>query len=544
MAHGHGADVLVVDDDAGFRALLTRILEPAGYSVRTATHAHEALQAIVESPPAVAICDIHMPGPTGLWLAEQIREHSPHTAMVLATSDASVPPTESMRRGVVAYILKPYPRHQVLAAVADAYRWWSSQSGEAVPPLVPTAPLSAPPQGPAPRRNHEPQLHARPQAPRRAFPIAKAGTVLAVVAAGVAAYFFLIPGRSSTRVLSQVAASSGMVVVYDGSGTSVMQGSGFFIAPTLFVTNHHVVSGGMSAKVVSGQIGHRVAGVAAADRRHDLVLLETESASPAHLTLAETVPEMGDAIAVYGAPLGLAGTLSTGVVSTANDGTRSHLQITAPISPGSSGSPVVDEAGAVVGVALSSNVLGQGLNFAVPASYVRDLLANRGDVRPLMTASRGVGDDRERHDLIGPVRIATVLPEETLVETLARLTSHYSQTMPPVEARRRAEHEAMAASRTQLTFDREGRLLEVRRGDGSVGTSFTPAEVADAGKTIAHEDLDPTGNPGRRVYADGSESTFRYQLDARGNWISRETTRREHGTTSVRIARRTIEYWE
>src|SRR5581483_26254 len=111
--------VLIVDDEAGFRELMTRILAPTGYRLRTATNAHEALRIIAEETPAVAICDVHMPGPTGLWLAGQIRTLSPHTAMVLATSDPTVPPTESMRRGVVAYILKPYQRQAVLRAVAE-----------------------------------------------------------------------------------------------------------------------------------------------------------------------------------------------------------------------------------------------------------------------------------------------------------------------------------------------------------------------------------------------------------------------------------------
>lgn len=543
MANEHGTHVLVVDDEAGFRDLLTRILEPAGYKVQTATNAHEALNSIAQSAPAVAICDIHMPGPTGLWLASQIREQSPATAMVLATVDSSVPPTESMRRGIVAYILKPYRRHEVLSAVAQAYRWWSAESGEEVPALVPVAssagaPSFSPPSGYS-------TASERASLPGRSKTrLVVAIAALVVAALGVAAAMYMM-SHTSSQVLSRVAASAGMVLVYDGAGKLVMQGSGFFIEPELFVTNHHVVNGGMSAKVVSGAAEYRVAGVAAGDRQHDLVLLETTSPAPQHLTLADAAPDMGDAVSVYGAPLGLRGTLSTGIVSTARDDTGGRLQITAPISPGSSGSPVVNKTGAVVGVAVSSNALGQGLNFAVPAAYVRELLRSRGEVQPLLAASRGGGGDRERHDLLGPVRVATVFSEEPLVAMLARLTAEYTRTMPPAEARQRAQQDAIAASRTQLIFDRDGRLVETRLGDGSVRKDVPMPRTLDGEAQVAREELDATGNPARRVYADGSEVTFRYQLDPRGNWVSREAVRRDAaGRTSVSTGRRDIEYWE
>src|SRR5687767_96027 len=109
-----GTHVLVVDDQSGFRELLKRFLEPAGYEVRTASDAHEALARLADAPPAVAILDVHMPGPNGLWLANQIRSGSPTTAIVLATSDDTVPPVESLKKGVVAYIVKPLQRGAVL----------------------------------------------------------------------------------------------------------------------------------------------------------------------------------------------------------------------------------------------------------------------------------------------------------------------------------------------------------------------------------------------------------------------------------------------
>src|ERR1700757_284132 len=100
MAGPDDAYVLIVDDEEHIREMYQRILEAAGYTVETATNSHEALRLIAATPPAVAICDIHMPGPSGLWLADQIRAQSPHTAMLLATSDSKVPPIENLKKGV------------------------------------------------------------------------------------------------------------------------------------------------------------------------------------------------------------------------------------------------------------------------------------------------------------------------------------------------------------------------------------------------------------------------------------------------------------
>jgi DNA-binding NtrC family response regulator len=120
------ADVLIVDDDPPMRHLLRRFLEPAGYWVREAGSAREALAQIAESAPAVALCDVHMPGgANGLWLAEQIRLQAPATAIVLVTGDPEIPPTESLRSGVVGYLLKPLNREVLVRIVDDAMIWSS-----------------------------------------------------------------------------------------------------------------------------------------------------------------------------------------------------------------------------------------------------------------------------------------------------------------------------------------------------------------------------------------------------------------------------------
>jgi CheY-like chemotaxis protein len=115
--------VLVVDDEENVRVLLRRCLEPEGYQVIEAANADDAVRRVESLLPSVAFCDIHMPGANGLWLADQIRSLSPATAIVLATGDTEIPAAESLRAGVVSYLLKPFRRARVVTAALDGVRW-------------------------------------------------------------------------------------------------------------------------------------------------------------------------------------------------------------------------------------------------------------------------------------------------------------------------------------------------------------------------------------------------------------------------------------
>src|SRR5438093_9377618 len=77
--------VLVVDDETGVRELIARWLASGGYDVRTASCADEALERVHDAAPAVAVCDVRMPGHDGLWLAKHIRDEAPETAVIMAT---------------------------------------------------------------------------------------------------------------------------------------------------------------------------------------------------------------------------------------------------------------------------------------------------------------------------------------------------------------------------------------------------------------------------------------------------------------------------
>ena len=116
--------VLVVDDEIGVRELMARWLASGGYDVRTAANADEALQRVSADAPAVALCDIRMPGHDGLWLAQNIRQSAPETAVIMATGVQDVTSAvTSLRQGVIDYLTKPFGRERFRDAVVRGVEW-------------------------------------------------------------------------------------------------------------------------------------------------------------------------------------------------------------------------------------------------------------------------------------------------------------------------------------------------------------------------------------------------------------------------------------
>ncbi len=200
------------------------------------------------------------------------------------------------------------------------------------------------------------------------------------------------PAKFDLEALAQrVAPAVFRLEVKDAAGNITGTGTAFAIsADGLAVTNFHVVDGGKSftARTTQGA-EFAISGVVATDPTADLALIRLSASNLPFLELgASDSLNIGAPVAVFGAPRGLSGTLSNGILSakrTGEDTTEKDptngghlLQITAPISSGSSGSPVLDSAGKVVGVAVSGMVgpTSQNLNFAIPVEAVTTLQKN------------------------------------------------------------------------------------------------------------------------------------------------------------------------
>lgn len=196
-----------------------------------------------------------------------------------------------------------------------------------------------------------------------------------------------IYGQTPTTIAQKAIKSTVSIITLDNIAQPLGFGSGFIIGDELVVTNVHVIEGCSSAYVlINGQQKkYIVSGYVSIDKTNDLVLLKVVGLIGEKLKLAsDFIPEIGEKIYAVGNPKGLNGTFSEGIISGIREfGMYQVLQITAPISPGSSGGPVINSVGDVVGVAFASFDSGQNLNFAIPVKYLSNLALNTSTITSL-----------------------------------------------------------------------------------------------------------------------------------------------------------------
>ncbi len=113
--------VLVVDDDAGVRMVVSRLLIQAGFEVSPAGSAMEALDLLATRPIDVVLTDLQMPGVGGLGLVAEIEARAPGLPVIVLTAHGSVPTAvEAMRKGARDFLTKPFDREELLAAIDRA----------------------------------------------------------------------------------------------------------------------------------------------------------------------------------------------------------------------------------------------------------------------------------------------------------------------------------------------------------------------------------------------------------------------------------------
>jgi trypsin-like peptidase len=181
-------------------------------------------------------------------------------------------------------------------------------------------------------------------------------------------------GSSVWRPVIETARSS-VVVIRTENG----QGSGFLIkSDGIIATNAHVIAGAstIEVKLPTGEIYRRVY-ILVSDEEEDIALLRIEAVDAISLALGNSNDaKVGDDVVLVGAPLGLEETISTGIVSAirvSESGLR-VIQTTAAASPGSSGGPLLNSKGEVIGIMSFQASKGQNLNFVIPINYIRGKL--------------------------------------------------------------------------------------------------------------------------------------------------------------------------
>ena len=215
---------------------------------------------------------------------------------------------------------------------------------------------------------------------RKAFLLLAACVLLAAAAAPLAATVAATASRPTLPdlLIQHVKHSVVIVNAYDERGRHLSQGSGFFVASNRIVTNLHVVGRASRVEIETfdGQ-SRAVEGVVAFDAKRDLALLQPSASTSevSTLTVEDSPSRTGDEIFVVSNPQGYTWQVSRGTTLALWDfqDFGELVRITASISQGSSGGPVVNLQGRVVGIATMSLKATGEFYFAVPGDRIAQL---------------------------------------------------------------------------------------------------------------------------------------------------------------------------
>lgn len=186
----------------------------------------------------------------------------------------------------------------------------------------------------------------------------------------------LVQAIPTSQIYQDTKNSIVLLIAYDKYNLPLSLGSGFFIDEHHIATNYHVVDG--ASKVVFKKIGsdktEDVKTITNYSKKLDVAILEVSESHKPLIVRKDAISQIGEKVITIGNPKGLTGSVSEGIIS----GIRKYnefvfLQITAPISPGSSGGPLFNEQGEVIGITTMTLKDSQNINFAIASHLIFDL---------------------------------------------------------------------------------------------------------------------------------------------------------------------------
>ncbi|MDD3325418.1 MAG: trypsin-like peptidase domain-containing protein [Sulfurospirillaceae bacterium] len=193
----------------------------------------------------------------------------------------------------------------------------------------------------------------------------------------------VIAQDSFTTLVSKTEKTVVLIKTYDENGDIIKIGSGFFIDNKgVLVSNYHVFEDCVTASITTSNNSEFVVDeILVSSRKDDIIkfsIANPENISFNSVTIASTKPLKGDDIFVIGNPKGLSNSVSKGIISSVRNvpDYENMYQITAPISAGSSGSPVFNMNGELFGIATFQLIEGQNLNFAIDISILNKIQNN------------------------------------------------------------------------------------------------------------------------------------------------------------------------
>jgi DNA-binding NarL/FixJ family response regulator len=123
MERQMSSSLLIVDDELSIRSLLIRILETNGYRCAEAADGAEARACLEAQEPDLLLCDVRMPGESGLELIDHVKRMHPDTAIIMVTAlNDPLEAQTALEIGVYGYVIKPFEPNQILISVANALR--------------------------------------------------------------------------------------------------------------------------------------------------------------------------------------------------------------------------------------------------------------------------------------------------------------------------------------------------------------------------------------------------------------------------------------
>lgn len=191
------------------------------------------------------------------------------------------------------------------------------------------------------------------------------------------------PTRKDIPAIARAAKGAIVTIVMANDDKPIALGTGFLVRPDgVIVTNYHVIATGNVGvvKFVDGTVSP-VDGVLATDKVSDLAIIKIHGRTFRTLTLGNSDQiQVGEEVVAIGNPLGLELSVSNGILSGVRRDEKEGgklLQVTAPISHGSSGGPLFNMFGEVIGINAMFLEGGENLNFAIPVNDAKNLLSTK-----------------------------------------------------------------------------------------------------------------------------------------------------------------------
>jgi trypsin-like peptidase len=268
------------------------------------------------------------------------------------------------------------------------------------------------------------------------------------------------PSVTSAADLYKMASPSVVLIeIYDLKGEVSRNGSGFLVsAEGAILTNYHVVAHTKQATVrLANKDAYDTVEVLEIDKRKDIALIKIKAFGLPFLKLGRSQDvEVGETVYSLSNPLGVfRNTLSQGIVSGIRPGDGyKYFQISAPISHGSSGGPIFNSKGEVIGIAVATIEEGQNLNFAVPIDYARGMVLSMGSAKSLASIYEPEPEKPvQSATTAGGPPASSVASNVVISDEMKKSSFWYVQSKLHVWTRKEAEAELGEPVRSRNSFD-------------------------------------------------------------------------------------------